>query len=371
MEFSGRLAAFPIGDILQWAHNDRRTGALVVRRSGTEKRVYFRDGDIVACYSDDAAEFFGQHLLVRGLVDEGRLIHALTRCQREGGMLGNALVELGILSAEQVDQAIAEHVEDLVCELFLWRHGIFYFSNEMIPEEQLLPAPLSSAAVALEGSRRADEYQRIRRVFVHDQVILKKGSKRRDPQSPLEKRVLKVVDGRRTLAELYTEVRGSWYRFLETAYRLTVDAALDIGDVRETSDSHSTELRLADLLIEQVAEEQTVFLRQHLAIPFDALSHCVPVWVRRPDAEEESRMSPQVREFYSQIDGRADLSSLLNGVPRDERSRRMDRLILQLRKGALALLPMPVEDLEARGEVEQESVGSRWWRKLRGDRAPA
>jgi len=34
MEFSGRLSAFPIGDILQWAHNDQRTGSLVVRRSG-------------------------------------------------------------------------------------------------------------------------------------------------------------------------------------------------------------------------------------------------------------------------------------------------------------------------------------------------
>jgi hypothetical protein len=70
MEFSGRLAAFPIGDILQWAHNDRRTGSLVVRRSGCEKRVFFRDGEIAACFSDDAAEFFGQHLLVTGQVDE-------------------------------------------------------------------------------------------------------------------------------------------------------------------------------------------------------------------------------------------------------------------------------------------------------------
>jgi len=33
MEFSGRLAAFPMGDLLQWAKNERRTGALVVRRS--------------------------------------------------------------------------------------------------------------------------------------------------------------------------------------------------------------------------------------------------------------------------------------------------------------------------------------------------
>ena len=28
----------------------------------------------------------------------------------------------------------------------------------------------------------------------------------------------------------------------------------------------------------------------------------MPVWVRQPDSDEELRMSPQVREFYGQID---------------------------------------------------------------------
>jgi hypothetical protein len=366
MEFSGRLASFPIGDILQWAHNDRRTGALVVRRSGCEKRVFFADGEIVACYSDDAAEFFGQHLLVRGLVDEGRLIHALTVCQRGGTMLGSALVELGILAADEVAAALREHVEDQVCELFLWRTGIFYFSNEMLADDYILPQPLPAGAVALEGARRSDEHNRIRRVFVHDQVVLKKGSRKLERPAPLERRILRVVDGRRTLADLYHEVRGSWFRFLECAYKLTVESVLDIGDVRDVSESHSTELRLADLLIEQVSEEQSIFLRQHLAIPFDALAHCVPVWVRPPDAEEESRMSQSVREFYRQIDGRANLAQLLSGVARDERSRRMDRLVLQLRKGALALLPQEFDALEAHAEEERRPANVRWWRRLRG-----
>jgi hypothetical protein len=238
----------------------------------------------------------------------------------------------------------------------------------MVADDQLLPQPLPAAAVALEGARRSDEHQRLRRVFVHDQVVLKKGARRPEQPSPLEKRILRVVDGRRTLTELYHEVRGSWFRFLECAYKLTVDSVLDIGDVRDASDSHSTELRLADLLIEQVSEEQSIFLRQHLAIPFDALAHCVPVWAKPPDREEESRMSQPVREFYRQIDGRSDLASLLAGVAQEERSRRMDRLILQLRKGALALLPMQVESLEAQAEEERRPANVRWWRRLRGER---
>ena len=79
MEFSGRLSAFPIGDLLQWAQNEQRTGALVIRRSGREKRIYFQGGDVVSCYSSEAAEFFGQHLLVGGLIDEMALVRALAR----------------------------------------------------------------------------------------------------------------------------------------------------------------------------------------------------------------------------------------------------------------------------------------------------
>jgi hypothetical protein len=360
MEFSGRLSSFPIGDLLQWAHNDRRTGSLVVRRSGREKQVFFRDGDVVSCFSDDAAEFFGQHLLVQGLVSDNTLIRALTYCQKQGKRLGVVLGELGILREDVVSAALTQQIQDLVCDIFLWKSGVFFFAAEMPPEEDLLPQPLPAVGLAMEGSRWADEYGRIRRLYVHDNIVLGRG---RGPSpkepSPLERRLLRAVDGRRTLDELYNEVRGSYFRFLHTAYDLTVREVLDIHTVGDAGDTASTELRLTDLLIEQVAEEEAVFLRHHLALPFDAIERYVPVWVQKPDEDERGRMPPEIRQFYDAIDGRRSLSQLLAGAG-DERARRLDRLILQLRKGALALLPTAIEDL---GATATESGGS-WWRRL-------
>ena len=367
MEFSGRLASFPIGDILQWAHNDRRTGALVVRRSGSEKRIFLRDGEIVACFSDDPAEFFGQHLLVNGQLQEPALIRALTHCQTTGQRLGSALTELGLLAADQVESALRHQIEDQVCDIFVWRSGIFYFAAESLPPEQELRQPLPAVAVAMEGSRWADEFQRIRRLFVHDNIVLQKG--RKSPQgllTPLERRTFRLVDGKLTLAELYNEVRGSYCRFLQAAYRLAVIEALDIGAVGDHADSASTELRLADLLIEQVTEEESVFLRSHLAVPFAVLERCVPVWVRRPSADDLGRMGPDLRDFYARFDGAHDLGTLLGGSAGDERVRRMDSLILQLRKGALALLPVPIDRLEA--EMRSDD-GEKWWRRLLPSRA--
>nr|HPK65156.1 DUF4388 domain-containing protein [Thermoanaerobaculia bacterium] len=135
MEFSGRLSAFPIGDILQWAQHEQRTGALVVRRTNREKRIYFENGEVVSCYSSSAAEFFGQHLLVHGLIDEVSLVRALTVCQKEGKRLGVVLGELGLLEPEAMLAALRRQIQELVCDIFLWQHGVFYFEADLPPRE--------------------------------------------------------------------------------------------------------------------------------------------------------------------------------------------------------------------------------------------
>lgn len=369
MEFSGRLTSFPIGDILQWAHNDRRNGALVVRRSSCEKRVYFRDGDIVAALSDDAAEFFGQHLLVTGLIREEALIRALTHCQAKGVMLGRALEQLGILTSSQVREALRRHVEDQVCDVFLWRSGIFYFTTEMPREEQMLPEPLPAVALAMEGSRWADVHEQIRRLFVHENVEVVRGRVVPDDPSVLELKILSALDDRMSVGELYNEVRGSHFRFLEAAYRLAATEALDIVAVGDHADSGSSELRLADLLIEQVTEEQAVFLRHHLAIPYDAIEGCVPVWVRAHAADGDAR--DDLRTFEAGFDGETELRTLLAGLPAEERARRMDRVVLRLRQGALALLPVALSDLDAAAVSARSADRDRWWRRLLPDRSGA
>ncbi len=225
----------------------------------------------------------------------------------------------------------------------------------------MLPEPIPAVQLAMEGSRWADELERIRRIFVHDNIVLQRGRREPDRSSPLERRILDEVDGKMPLGELYNEVRGSYFRFLQGAYRLAVAEALDITEVGDQADSHSTELRLADLLIEQVTEEQAVFLRHHLAVPFDALERCVPVWVRSPSEDEEARMSETVRAFYARIDGETDLRALFGGERSEEGGRQMDRIVLQLRKGALALLPAPLSALEADAAKAGVEPRQRWW----------
>lgn len=366
MDFSGRLAAFPMGDLLQWAKNERRTGGLVIRRSAREKRVYFDRGDVVGCLSDDPAEFYGQHLLIYGHLSEQQLFRALTHCTQKKVRLGSALRELGFLPEDVIQRTLREQIEDAIWDMFLWPRGLFYFQEEMLPEEELLPEPIDTMGLILEGTRWMDELERIRRVLVHDGVVLKRGPKwpGADDLPPLDRRVARAVEGQ-TVGDLYRKVRGSYFRVLESVYRLCIDSVLDIEDVGEETTTGTFEMSVYDLLLEQATEDQILVARKHMAVPLDLLERCCPVWVGEPTAEEEKRMPSRARDFYARLDGRTPLRDAFSGDAH-QRARELDLLLLQLQKGRLALLPVPLESLERQAEEGEVPKERRWWRRVLG-----
>lgn len=364
MEFSGRLTAFPVADILQWAANDRRTGALVVRRNRREKRVYFRDGEVVACLSDDPAEYYGQHLLLQGLLTEGQLVKALTHCQKTGHRLGLTLRELGLMTENSVQESLRTQIEDTVCDLFLWRDGVFFFQGQMPPAEEILPEPIHTVGLVMEGMRWIDEYRRIRSVFIHDNVVVCQGPHwPGDKLSPIQKRIVSFVDASRTLAEIYSEVKGSHFRFLEASFDLAVRETLDIRSVGEAGATTSHEIRIYDLLLAQAAEEQILQARQHLMVPMELISRFYPICVNEPTAEERRKLPQELQEFYLRFDGRRTLKDLFSD---DESllSRELDLLLQQIHRGNVALLPAPLDQLEAEADRRGDSALRRWWRKL-------
>lgn len=366
MEFSGRLAAFPPGDLLQWARNDRRTGALVVRRTDREKRIYFHAGDVVGCLSTNPDEYYGQYLLLNGHLDERQLLRALSECTKSGRRLGAVLLDQGLLTPEAVQQTLRRQIEDLVCDLFLWERGVFYFRSEMPPEEEILPEPIDTIGLAMQGARWVDELTRIRRVLVHDNVVLARGARwPGEGISPLEQRVAEAVDGESTLGEVCRAIRGSTFRLLEAAFRLCVGSVLDIASVGEDADRSTHEMSLHDVLLEQATEEQVLVARRHMAVPLDLVERCFPVWVGEPTAEERGRMPARARDFYARFDGRTSLGDAFSTDAR-QRGRELDLLLLQLQKGRLALLPAPLDRLEREADERGEPPLKRWWRRIVG-----
>jgi len=348
MEFSGRLATIQFGDVLQLAEQERWSGALVVRRSSREKRVFLQGGRIVGCLSDDPAEFYGRHLLLQGHLDEAQLAEALAWCTRHGRRLGCALRELDILPEVTVRRTLGERIIDAVCGLFLWRRGVFYLEADEPPKEEIEAEPVDTFGVVMEGSRWVDEHDRIRKVLVSDRVVLRRGPRWPPaPESPpLQVLLAKAADGERDLEELYQHLGGSHFRFLEAAYALCLAEVLDIERVSGVGDTSVTgELSLLDILMEQAAsEESTILSERHFSIPVDLLVRLVPAWTERPTRSELEELRSPLARFLSGIDGRKPIRDLLS-TSADARSRQLEVLLVELRRGRLALLPAPVDEI--------------------------
>jgi hypothetical protein len=360
VEFTGRLGAMSISDLLQWPNHERRSGSLVVRTARREKRVLFERGLVVGCVSGDPAEYFGQHLLLNGYLQRDKLLEALSLCRATGARLGTALVDLGLLAPDTAAWALAKHVEERVCDLFLWAHGIFYFLQELPEVGDRLTEPLDPLALSLEGTRWADEHERIRKLLVHDGVVIRRGDQPvQGGVSMLVDRVIAGADRPRRLDDLYTVVQGSQFRFLEAVYSLLAMGALEVERLDEDNESKS-EIRMFDLLLEQATEEEVLFSPRHFSLPLEWLNRFFPLWV---EGESGDGLTDDDQRFCRLMDGSRSLGELvLAESDSNHRQGRMDVVLLQLQKGQLALLPRPLAELKALGKGDRNP----WFRRFMG-----
>src|SRR5205809_38497 len=107
----------------------------------------------------------GQFLIRLRLVSEEQLFKALLAQEEKGRLLGSILVSDGILSEEDLRQALKAKAEETIYDLFLWPRGAFEFKEGDFPQDVLIAFETAVTPVIMEGIRRVDEWQRIRAVF--------------------------------------------------------------------------------------------------------------------------------------------------------------------------------------------------------------
>lgn len=127
MSFYGKLSTMSLPDLLQWASANRRTGILELERNKICRRIAFREGQIVACSSDDPPALLGQFLLSRGKITGDNLRDALGRQAASGDNLGAILQEMGLLTRKEIDSQVAAKAEENIYGLFDWTDAVFRF----------------------------------------------------------------------------------------------------------------------------------------------------------------------------------------------------------------------------------------------------
>lgn len=235
MALYGDFRSFPVTDLLQWVESSRKTGVIEIEQRHIKKAIVCREGRIVACTSDDPSTRLGQSLLAQGKITESQLQDALAVHEASGKILGEVLVESGMVTLDVVVEHVAAKAEEAIYGLFDQEDAFFRFDEEGEEPVYLVAVDLNVQDILLKGLKRYDEMNQMREVFTDPGVILARTGKDLPAEviaSKVSMRLLGAVDGERTLEEILLHSRGSEYLVTRFLYQLYRSNLLEIRGIR-------------------------------------------------------------------------------------------------------------------------------------------
>ena len=231
MGLSGNLRTMLPGDLLQWLSLGQKTGTLVITNKRVEKKIFFRSGRVISSASNDPREYLGQFLMSHGFLTEPELKKAMEVQLQSGILLGKILVMIDVIGEKDLQRLMRLKAEEEIYDIFLWNDGDFYFVDDELPQMEMISLQVDVTGIIMEGTRRVDEWARIREVIDND-TIIPVPVKDIDPTELEEHELLiaRAIDGKRSIAEIVLESRSSEFAVSSTISTLFRQGAIDVID---------------------------------------------------------------------------------------------------------------------------------------------
>jgi hypothetical protein len=163
MYLQGSIQRFNLATVLQFLAQSGCVGVLEVRDFEEYGFIYLVDGRVQAISLPVTDEKLGSRLIKAGLLTEEQLAQALiedtqmTKEQKKAMPLGQRLIERGFTNEAQIREIMAKQTTDQVFELAHWQNGVFIYDEpERMPQFQVAIQG-NVQELLLDAYRRIDE----------------------------------------------------------------------------------------------------------------------------------------------------------------------------------------------------------------------
>ncbi|PKQ16178.1 MAG: hypothetical protein CVT67_06170 [Actinobacteria bacterium HGW-Actinobacteria-7] len=305
MALRGNLRDFSLPDVFQLVTFSRKTGVLrIVREDQAEGSVWFREGDVFFASSNWHADPLGQRLVNAQRLTPQALNRALelrSREAAEGRRLGQILIDEGYITDKVLESFVSEQIQDTIFDLMRWEDGDFDF--EAMPEvvDEDIGLTVSIENVVMEGSRRLEEWGRIKKKIPSTDVVFKMATAPGEGTfeislKPIEWQLLLLIDGTRSVAEMATETGRTDFEVARIVYGLFSAGLLEFATDEEIKHNReertSREVKLAEIAAEELRVREAAHaaeLEREEALAADAR--------RRQQEESAAAPAAPVSEF--------------------------------------------------------------------------
>ncbi|MDQ8155699.1 MAG: DUF4388 domain-containing protein [Gemmatimonadota bacterium] len=321
MAIEGPLRELGIHDVFQLLDLSRKTGVLrvVSELRDNEGVVAFHAGRIAYASIRSNPHPIGEMLLKANKIAESDLNAARTRQTEHGDRrrIGEILIDMGAVTARDVEQYVRRQAEAVVFELMSWREGHFRFEESNPSEFPENPSvAVSTESVLMEAARRIDEWSRIAdRVpslsAIPDFADVADGHHAGQLDLlPSEWEVLTLIDGQRDLRRIALELARSDFDVAKVVYGLvsTGVVALRAPDRR----SRAVEFT-ADEDAERQAAARALVLQGLASVRGGRLEDALRVWKQYLEAYPADKDAPAVRDGLSAAERLQRATEVLRG----------------------------------------------------------
>src|SRR6266508_226099 len=187
-----------LSELLQWLALNQKTGTLVLKGRGTQKRLFFQSGRINFTSSSDQREYLGQFLVSHGYITESELKKAMEVQEESKILLGRILLMINAISE---------------------------------PDLKMVPLSLDVTSIILEGLHRYDEWKRIRE-RVPDASVIPVITRPLNLDTLLERERLMVphIDGQRSIEEIALQTHNAEFAVSRFIYESLCEGSMVLAE---------------------------------------------------------------------------------------------------------------------------------------------
>ncbi len=218
MELKGNLDSNSLQEIFTTLARNKQIGTLIVSDGESKKYIYFARAGVRLLSSGKRKTVpLGDLLVKLNKITPDQLKTVLDRQKETGEMMGKILTDWGLVTEEEIDEAVRSQIEEEIFDIFAWENATFEFTEGAPPKELFDPnqraTRLTFDVVTLvqDANKRVQDMKEIRKILPPMEAVYALGEftelefYEKDDADPTKKVVLKI-DGVRSIKEVIDEV---------------------------------------------------------------------------------------------------------------------------------------------------------------------
>ncbi|MEE4252776.1 MAG: response regulator [Desulfuromusa sp.] len=136
---------------LQQLYREKATGLLHLQRGEAKKIIYIQDGYPIFARSNVLSECLGRMLVKEGVITQVDCDQSVERSSESGRLQGTVLIEMGLLTPQEVQGALIQQVTNKLLSTFAWQSGTYQFVPGKDFKKNVTKIKMTPAALIMQG----------------------------------------------------------------------------------------------------------------------------------------------------------------------------------------------------------------------------